>query len=86
MVEDGVIAINIDSKGDYQTVKLIAYDEAGNPTDPAEYSVLVTSNGWIQFYMNKPLFYGSIAAIVAAAGFLFFIFWKRRKREEEASR
>lgn len=85
-VEDGVIAIDIDSKGDYQTVKLIAYDEAGNPTDPAEYSVLVTSNGWIQFYMNKPLFYGSIAAIAAAAGFLFFIFWKGRKKEEEASR
>lgn len=82
IVEDGKIYIDIDSKGEYQTVKLIAYDEAGNPTEPAEYDVLVTSNRWVQFVANKPLFYGAIVALAAAAGFIFFlIFWKKKKKE-----
>lgn len=65
--EDGVITINVDSRGDYQTIRLIAYDEAGNSTEPMEYSVLVTSSWWIQFYMNKPLFIGVIAGIFISA-------------------
>ena len=82
IVEDGKIYIDIDSKGEYQTVKLIAYDEAGNPTEPAEYDVLVTSNRWVQFVANKPLFYGAIVALAVAAGFIFFlIFWKKKKKE-----
>lgn len=83
-VEDGKIYIDIDSKNVYQKVKMIAYDEAGNPTEPVEYSVLVTTNRWIQFTANKPLFYGSIAALIAAAGLIFFlIFWKKKKETEK---
>lgn len=83
VVENGKLYIDLDSSSNYQTIKLIAYDEAGNPTDPIEYSVLVTSNKWIQFYANKPLFFGSIAALVVIAGFLFFIIWKKKKKGEE---
>lgn len=84
VVEDGVIKINVDSKNGYQNVKLIAYDAAGNPTDPVEYDVLVTSNWWIQFYMNKPLFFGVIAGIVVVAGIIIFLIAKRRKDDEKA--
>ncbi len=71
-IDDGLLTITVDSKDDYQTVKIIAYDAAGNPTDPVEYQILVTSNWWIQFYMNKPLFFGCIAGIVVVAGVIIF--------------
>ena len=36
----------------------------------------------VQYYMNKPLFYGSIIGIVAVAGLIIFlVVWKRRKNE-----
>lgn len=82
-VEDGVLTIPVDSKNAYQTVKIIAYDAAGNPTDPVEYQVLVTSNWWIQFYMNKPLFFGCIAGIVVIAGVIIFLVVKRSKKDNK---
>ena len=80
IAENGTISINVDSKGDYQTVRLVAYDEAGNPTEPMEYSVLVTSSRCIQFYMNKPLFVGSIVGLAAVIGLVIFIIVKRQER------
>lgn len=67
-VVDGQLTITVDSKNEFQTVKLIAYDAAGNPTEPVEYEVLVTANWWVQFFANKPLFFGCIAALVVLIG------------------
>lgn len=82
-VEDGVIKISLDSAGSYQTVQIKAYDAAGNEIASDEYSVLVTSSAWIQFYMNKPLFYGVIAAIIIALALIIFLIGKRRKDDDE---
>ena len=45
--------------------------------------MLVTSNGWIQFYNNKPLFGGSIAGVAAVGGVIAFLIAKRKKKEED---
>ena len=82
-VEDGKLYIDIKSKDGFQKIKIIAYDEAGNATEPMEYSVLVTENKLLLFYANKPLFFGSIFGILAVIGFVFFLIAKRRKDEEE---
>lgn len=82
-IDDGVLTITVDSKDAYQTVKIIAYDAAGNPTDPVEYQVLVTSNWWIQFYMNKPLFFGCIAGIVVVAGVIIFLVVRSRRKADK---
>lgn len=82
-IEDGVLTITVDSKNAYQTVRIIAYDAAGNPTDPVEYQVLVTSNWWIQFYMNKPLFFGCIAVMAAAAGWIIFVIVRRGRKKKD---
>ena len=83
IAENGTISINVENKGEYQTVRLIAYDEAGNPTEPMEYSVLVTSSWWIQFYMNKPLFVGSIIGLAAVIGLVILIIVKRKKKNAQ---
>ena len=82
-IDDGLLTITVDSKDAYQTVKIIAYDAAGNPTDPVEYQVLVTSNWWIQFYMNKPLFFGCIAGIVVVAGVIIFLVVRSRRKADK---
>ena len=82
-IEDGVLTITVDSKNAYQTVRIIAYDAAGNPTDPVEYQVLVTSNWWIQFYMNKPLFFGCITVMAAAAGWIIFVIVRRGRKKKD---
>lgn len=81
-VVDGVLTIDVDSKASYQNLKLIAYDAAGNPTDPIEYEVLVTSSWWVQFFMNKPLFFGTIAAIVIIAGAAGLLIVRRKKAKK----
>lgn len=82
-MDNGKVYLGIDSKNSYQKIKLVSTDAAGNVAETEEYNVLVTANRWVQFYMNKPLFFGSIAAILAVIAVIFFIIWKRRKDEEE---
>lgn len=78
MAKDGTIKLNVDSKEDYQTIRLIAYDAAGNASEPLEYSVLVTPSQWIQFYMNKPLLIGVVlifSAIICSLTFVRKLFY-----------
>lgn len=79
VVDNGQLVIDLGSKNDWQSVKLIAYDQAGNPTDPIEYNVLVTSSKWVQFVNNKILLYGSIACVILAAAIIILIVVKRKK-------
>ena len=82
LAEDGVIKIDLGSAGTYQNVQIKAYDAAGNEMVSEEYSVLVTSSAWIQFYMNKPLFYGVIIVILLAMALIIFFIGKRRKDDD----
>lgn len=79
-VVDGQLTITVDSKNEFQTVKLIAYDAAGNPTEPMEYEVLVTANWWVQFFANKPLFFGCIAALVVLIGAIALLAARRSRK------
>ena len=48
-------------------------------------NVTVSQSGWIIFYANKPLFYGSIAGVVLLlGGIIFFVLFKKRKKEKQA--
>ena len=78
-MENGELKITIDSKDSYQKVTLIAYDEAGNACEPMEYDVLITTNSWVQFYNNKPLFFGSIGGGTCAIGVVILGILRRRK-------
>lgn len=47
-------------------VSVKAYDKANNEATTASVDVLVSANTWVQFYNNKPAFYGTIGGGVAA--------------------
>lgn len=83
---------------DRQSIEIIVEDLAGNVTDtsnndfdPGEAydfreTILVSTNGFVRYYEDKGLFYGSLggsAGAVAAAGLLVFIL-KRRKKSKAA--
>ena len=78
-VENGKLQITIDDNRQYQNVKLIAYDQAGNACEPVEYDVLVTTDQWVQFCNNKPLFFGSIGGGTCAIGVVILAVLRRRK-------
>ncbi|MCC8139506.1 MAG: hypothetical protein LIO67_04245 [Lachnospiraceae bacterium] len=66
----------------WQRMTVTAYDSAGNISQESV-TFLLTTNRWIRFYNNKPLFYGSICG----AGFLclfsaFLILWRYRRKGE----
>ena len=78
-IENGKVYLGIDSKNMYQKIKLVSTDAAGNVSETEDYNVLVTSSNLVQFYMNKPLFYGSIFAVIAACGIIIFLILKKKR-------
>lgn len=89
--EGGELPYTLNSSSDWQEVKAVAIDKAGNVTDTSRpedgdkekwLSVLVTSNVFVQFYRNTPLVIGSVVGLAALIGIIFLILAKRRKQEE----
>ncbi len=79
-----------------QTVRLIVTDRAGNVTDTASEefntgdlyvfndTITVSTNFFVRWYANTPLFWGSIAGVVVLVGLIWFLVaYKRRKKEEK---
>lgn len=72
-------------------VKIICTDYAVSGEDGTktnEYSetftkVTVSQSGWVIFYANKPLFYGSIAGVVLLVGGIFFLIFLAKRREDD---
>lgn len=88
---NGIIKTTVPSANSWQEIEITSEDEAGNQLgetkekDKAQsvvMKILVTPNLLIQYYMNKPLFYGSIATVVMIAGVIGFL--ARRKKKETA--
>ena len=82
---------------DAQTVRLKATDLAGNVTDTAsdEFTtgdlyifhdkVTVSTNAFVRWYANKPLFWGTIGGAVVLVGAIWFILIAKRKKKDEES-
>ena len=76
-----------------QSVRIVVEDMAGNITDTSsedftsayEFNNMVTvsTNLFVRWFANKPLFWGSIAGIlVVVTGLCVFLAAKRKKKEE----
>lgn len=77
---------------DAHNLVVYAIDAAGNgekisdtelPANAEEVEdFYVTTNLWVRYYTNKPLFFGSIAGVIVLAGLIvFLVVWKKKKNE-----
>ncbi len=81
---DGKLVVKAGSANHWQDMEVTAYDAAGNEQTTESIRFLITSNILVQFYMNKPFFYGVCAgALVLGGGLIWFVLAKRRKDDEE---
>ena len=60
----GKIKVTAVSQNDWQTLQVSARDRAGNEITSEEITFLVTPNLLVQFYHQKPLFYGSLSGVL----------------------
>lgn len=80
---NGKISFIVGSSNEWQTMKVTAFDAAGNEKETEELRFLITANIFVQFYMNKPLFYGSIVVLLGAGGIWWFLLVKKKKKKKD---
>ena len=81
----GKIVYTLNSSNSKQKVKAVAVDMADNEANSDNHNILITTNLFIQYINNKPLFIGSIIALVLIAGGAIYFFVFRRKKSEDAA-
>ncbi len=82
---NGVVTLEIGSSNDWQTLTVKAIDAAGNEGYSDTRVFLITRNVLVQWYQNRPLFWGSLAGLAVGAGVIFMIVSKRKKRNDETA-
>lgn len=80
---------------DEQDVRFLVKDRAGNITDTADGNfnpgdkfgfvgkLIVSTNPFVRWYANKPLFWGSIVLIVAVVGGCVYLYQRKRSAADE---
>lgn len=81
---NGVLHCAIEEQNYSQDFTVVAVDAAGNEYRTEMTGITVNTKWWRLFLANKPLLYGSVAALVLLLAFGWILFLaKRKKREEE---
>lgn len=65
-------------------VRIICTDSAGNEYNNEYTRVTVSQSSWVIYYANKPLFYGSIGAVVAVAAAIVILIASKKKKKKTA--
>lgn len=82
--KDDLYNFAISEKNSAQNATIIAKDAAGNTTTLDINDFFVTTNLFVRWYNNKPLFIGSIVAVlVIAGGAWYFLFAKKKSSNDE---
>lgn len=81
----GRIRLMTGSRNQWQTIQVTAWDAAGNQAFTDTRRFLITPNLLIQFYMDRPLFYGT-SGILLLSGTAGTAIWMLRKRKYQNRR
>lgn len=77
-------SFDISAKNTSQNIKVVATDEAGNKLVQEVKNFYVTTNLFVRFYANKPLFIATIAgAALLITGITIFSFYRKKKKMAE---
>lgn len=83
-VEGEVYTFNIPASNSVQDVRIVATDAAGNEYELLVEDFLVSTNLFVRWYNNTPLFIGSIVGIVVLVlALIALILFKKKKKDEE---
>ncbi|MCD8010488.1 MAG: Ig-like domain repeat protein [Lachnospiraceae bacterium] len=77
---DGAVSYELVSRSVWQTVRVTATDAVGNRAVSEDITVLINPSRLLQYYMNKPLFYGSLLVLCLIAALI--VCYVRRKRRQ----
>lgn len=80
---DGKLTMKLGSANYWQEMSVQVFDAAGNEQETETIKFLITPNLFIQFFMNKPLFFGTVAVILGIAGTCWFIASKKKKNKNQ---
>ena len=81
----GALELEVEAASKFQEVSVKAYDKAQNEATTVTMNVLVSPNTWVQFYNNKPAFYGSIAGILAVLAIIAAVIYRMKKKAGAAA-
>ena len=81
---DGSITIHVDDFAEH-VLKVQLQDEAGNTSELQEIQFVLTNNLLIRWYRTKPVFYGTIVAVVLAISW-WLIMGRKKKQPVAAQR
>ncbi|MFI3213537.1 MAG: hypothetical protein R3Y24_09345 [Eubacteriales bacterium] len=75
---NGILSIEIGDATDWQTVKVVSVDAAGNRVETEEIKFLITTNIFYQWYRNRVAFYSTLGMIAVVTGSSIYCFgiWK----------
>lgn len=84
-VEGETYTFDIPQKNEKQSVLFVATDAAGNTHELVVEDFLVTTNWFVRWYNNTPLFIGSIVGVVVVAIGVsaFIVFGKKKKKDDD---
>ena len=78
----GTVSVTIGSLNSRQSIVVSAVDRAGNVAEAQTSDFLITSNLFVQYYQNTPLFFGSVGALAAlAVAASYFTLFRRKQKE-----
>ena len=80
---NGIMNYMLKAASNWQSLRFVAVDKAGNRKESDILRCLLTTNVWIQFINNRVALYGTFLLVALAGGACYFIFAKRRKKNQE---
>lgn len=77
--QKGEIPFSLTDSSNWQEIRALATDAAGNTAETSEIRVLITANLLVQFYRNTPLVVGSSVGLAALVAVLVILISRKKK-------